>query len=184
MGVANLPLPTVNLKASPRERPREIFILAVLLNHPRLLDACAEDIAALEFSNAGLAAFRSRLLDLATGADPDAASLSAALAAAGLAEARDRILEMARRLPNWWSLAEESLVTDVETVWRQSVALQRKSGALHREFKSAASAFELDPSERTLAELLDIKARLSDLGDAEAAVEGFGAASGREGPAL
>ena len=47
-----------------------------------------------------------------------------------------------------------------------------------------ASALESDPSERNLARLLDIKASLADLGDAEAAVEGFGAASGREAPLL
>jgi DNA primase len=64
------------------------------------------------------------------------------------------------------------------------MTLQRKSGALHRELKSAALALESDPSERNLARLLDIKASLADLADAEAAVEGFGAASGRELPPL
>jgi DNA primase len=87
-------------------------------------------------------------------------------------------------MPNAWSVAEDAPPNDVETVLRQSMALQRKSGALHRELKSAASALESDPSERNLARLLDIKASLADLGDAEAAVEGFGSASGRELPPL
>ena len=82
-------------------------------------------------------------------------------------------------MPSGWCVAEGAPPSDVETVLRQSMALQRKSGALHRELKSAASALESDPSERNLARLLDIKASLADLGDAEAAVEGFGAASGR-----
>ena len=87
-------------------------------------------------------------------------------------------------MPNAWSVAEDAPLSDVETVLRQSMALQRKSGALHRELNSAASALESDPSERNLARLLDIKASLADLGDAEAAVEGFGLASGRELPPL
>ena len=183
-GLANLPLPPVRLAERTRERPRELFILAALLNHPRLIDAAAEEIAALEFAGASLAAFRTRLIDVAASAEPDAASLAAALAQAGLGDERARILEAARRMPNWWCISEESPPVDVEAVWRQSVALQRKSGALHRELKSAAAALESDPSERNLAHLLDIKASLADLGDAEAAIEGFGAASGRELPPL
>src|SRR5262249_49549655 len=135
-------------------------------------------------SSGALSAFRSRLLDIALAADPEPQTLSEALTAAGLADERMRILEAARRMPNAWSVAEKAVQGDVETVLRQSLALQRKSGALHRELKSAASALESDPSERNLARLLDIKASLADLGDAEAAVEGFGLASGRELPPL
>jgi DNA primase len=184
MGLANVPLPPVRLAERRREPQREIFILAGLLNHPRLIDAWADEVAALEFSSAELSGFRSRLLDIAPAADPMAQPLAEALAAAGLAGERARIIEAARRMPNAWSVAEDAPPADVETVLRQSMALQRKSGALHRELKSAASALESDPSERNLARLLDIKASLADLGDAEAAVEGFGLASGRELPPL
>ncbi len=183
-GVASLPMPPVRFAERRREPQRELFILAGLLNHPRLIDAWADEIAALEFSSGVLSAFRSRLLDIALAVDPEPQILSEALAAAGLAEERARILEAARRMPNAWSVAEGALPVDVETVLRQSMALQRKSGALHRELKSAASALESEPSERNLARLLDIKASLADLGDAEAAVEGFGSASGRELPPL
>jgi DNA primase len=183
-GLANMPLPPVRLSDRRRERPREVFILAALLNHPRLIDAAAEEIAALEFASETLAAFRTRLIDVAASAEPEAASLAVALAQAGLGAERERILEAARRMPNWWCLSANAPPVDVETVWRQSVALQRKSGALHRELKLAAAALESDSSERNLAHLLDIKASLADLGDAEAAIEGFGAASGRELPPL
>jgi DNA primase len=183
-GVASLPLPPVRQPERAREPQRELFILAGLMNHPRLIDAWADEIAALEFSSAALAAFRSRLLEAALAGEPEPQSLSEALAAAGLAEERARILAAARRMPSAWSIAQDAPPADVETVLRQSLALQRKSGALHRELKSAASALETDPSERNLARLLDIKASLSDLGDAEAAVEGFGLASGRSLPPL
>ena len=57
------PLPPVRRGERRHEPQREIFILAGLLNHPRLIDASADEIAALEFSAPALAAFRSRLLD-------------------------------------------------------------------------------------------------------------------------
>jgi DNA primase len=179
IGVARQPMPQIRLAERRAEPQREIFILAGLINHPRLIDAWAEEIAALEFSSPPLGAFRSRLLDVALAADQDAGSLAEALAAAGLSAERERILAAVRRMPSGWCVGETAQAVDVETGLRQSMALQRKSGALHRELKSAASALESDPSERNLARLLDIKASLADLGDAEAAVDGFGAASGR-----
>ena len=178
-GVANTPMPPIRLAERRMEPQREIFILAGLLNHPRLLDAWAEEVAALEFASPALSAFRSRLLDVALSVEPEAQALADALAAAGLAAERERILGFAQRMPSGWCIAETAQAADVDTVLRQSMALQRKSGALHRELKSAASALENEPSERNLARLLDIKASLADLGDAEAAVDGFGAASGR-----
>ena len=183
-GLASVPLPPVRLADRRREPQRELFILAGLLNHPRLIDAWADEIAALEFASPELSAFRSRLLDLALAGDPQAETLGEALAGAGLGGERARIVGAAQRMPNAWSVAEDAPAGDVETVLRQSMALQRKSGALHRELKLAAYALESDPSERNLARLLDIKASLADLGDAEAAVEGFGLASGRELPPL
>jgi DNA primase len=183
-GLASLPMPQGRLGERRRDPQRELFILAGLLNHPRLIDDWADEIAALEFSSSELSTFRSRLLDIALAADPRAETLADALGVAGLGEERARILGAAQRMPNAWSVAEDAPMRDVETVLRQSMALQRKSGALHRELNSAASALESDPSERNLARLLDIKASLADLGDAEAAVEGFGSASGRELPPL
>ena len=183
-GLAGVPMPQGRLGERRRDPQRELFILAGLLNHPRLIDDWADEIAALEFSSHELSAFRSRLLDIALAVDPRAETLAEALSVAGLGEERARILSAAQRMPNAWSVAADAPLSDVETVLRQSMALQRKSGALHRELNSAASALESDPSERNLARLLDIKASLADLGDAEAAVEGFGSASGRELPPL
>jgi len=128
-GVAHTPMPPIRLAERRPESQREIFILAGLLNHPRLIDAWAEEIAALEFSSSALAAFRSRLLDVALAADPEAGSLTQALAAAGLAAERERIVSLAGRMPSGWCIAESAVAIDVETGLRQSMALQRKSGA-------------------------------------------------------
>ncbi len=158
------------------------MILAVLIGHPQLLEGLWEEIAALEFSAPSLGGFRSRLLDCAPDALASADVLAEALGQAGHGAERERILGVASRMPNWWCLRAEAPRSDAETVLRQSLALQRKSGALHKELKWAAAALEADPSEQNLAKLLDIKASLADLANAEAAVEGFGAFAGRELP--
>jgi DNA primase len=180
---AHLPPPALGARKA-RESPREIAILAILLGHPHLLEAHGEEIAGLEWASAGLAAFRGRLLDLPIEALSTAEDLARALAERGEAEARERILAAASRMPNWWCLRAEGPASDAEHVLRQCLALQRKSGALHKECKSAEAALAADPTEQNLAKLLDIKASLADLADAEAAIEGFGELSGRKAPVV
>jgi DNA primase len=180
---AHLPPPTLGARKS-RESPREIAILAILLGHPRLLEAHGEEIAGLELTSAALAAFRGRLLDLPVEALASADDLARTLAERGEAEARERILAAASRMPNWWCLRAEGPASDAEHVLRQCLALQRKSGALHKECKSAEAALAAEPTEQNWAKLLDIKASLADLADAEAAIEGFGELSGRKAPAV
>jgi DNA primase len=184
VGVAGQPLPPPLSIGKPREAAREIMILAVLIGHPQLLETVWEEIAGLAFASSKLAAFRSRLLDFAPEAYADAEALANALANAGHGAERERILAAAARMPNWWCQRADAPRSDAETVLRQSLALQRKSGALHRELKLAASALEADPTDQNLARLLDIKASLADLADAEAAIEGFGALSGRDLPPI
>ena len=182
VGVAHAPLPASRLTLKAREPAREIIILTILICHPTLLEALWEDIAGLEFAAPSLAEIRSRMLDFAAEAYETSDALSAAFAQAGRAADRDRILAAAAQMPNWWCLRPEAPVSDAETVLRQCLALQRKSGALHKELKLAAAALEADPTEQNLAKLLDIKASLADLANAEAAVEGFGALTGRDLP--
>ena len=105
--------------------------------------------------------------------------MAEALESAGLAGERERILSLAAGMANWWCLRAEAETSDAEHVLRQTMALQRSSGALNRELKLAEQALAADPTEQNLARLLDIKANLADLANAEAAIEGFGDLSGR-----
>jgi DNA primase len=185
VGIAGAHLPPPGLAARrPREAPREIAIMAILVGHPDLLERHWEEIAQMEFASATLAAFRARLVDLPPEAYATSEALAAALAERGDGHERDRILAAAARMANWWCLRAEAPSSDAETVLRQGLALQRKSGALHREWKSAEAALAADPTEQNLARLLDIKAGLADLANAEAAIEGFGELSGRKEPAV
>jgi DNA primase len=51
--------------------------------------------------------------------------------------------------------------------------------ALNRELRSAETALAADGSEINLARLIDIREQLTALSGTEAAIEGFGVASGR-----
>jgi DNA primase len=168
-----------HLARRPSETPREIAILAVLLGHPSLLERHFEEVAAIEIAAPTLAAFRDKLLGLPEAAYGAADALAAALDAAGLGGERERILRLAGAMANWWCLRAEAETSDAEHVLRQTMALQRSSGALNRELRLAEQALAAHPSEQNLARLLDIKANLADLANAEAAIEGFGDLSGR-----
>ena len=183
VGFASAPLPPPGFSPKARrESPREIVILAALIGHPEFMERAFEEVAGLEFTSAALAHFHAELIDLAAEAHDGPEALAAALEARGAGEARSRILESAQRLPDWWALKPEAEASDAELVFRQCVALQRKTGTLHRELKSAQAALAADPTEQNFARLLDIKSSLADLASAEAAVDGFGELSGRKLP--
>ena len=187
-GLAEAPLPAhEKLARRSREPPREIVILAIALGHPALLEAHWEELAGLEFSGKRLAAFRDAVMN-ALSAGPQtqqsAAALAAALEAAGEGATRERILSLARKMPNWWCVRAEADGADAAEVMRQSLALHRRAGALNRELKLAERSLAAEPNERNFARLLDIKAHLADLAHAEAAIDGFGERSGRAPPAI
>jgi DNA primase len=186
LGLAGAALPVAprRLAARPRESQREIAMLAILLCHPGLCEKHVEEMARLEFVSSALAAFRDRLLSLPGEAFAGVEALASALEAAGLGADRERILSQAAGMANWWCLGPGAEVSDAEHVLRQTVALQRSSGALNKELKLAEQALAADPTEQNLARLRDIKANLADLANAEAAIEGFGSLSGRGSPPL
>jgi DNA primase len=186
-GFAASPLPTRhNLAGKPKESPRDIMILAIALNHPELLSRHIEEIAALDLSNAHLANFRDRLLASALESSSDPREFAAALEAADLGGECRRILDQAARMPVWWCLRPEADVSDADHVLRQTLALHRKARALNKELKLAEKALAVaaDPEadEQNFARLRDIKENISDLANAEAAIEGFGDLSGRGAP--
>jgi DNA primase len=176
---AALAAPAHRLASRPREAAREIAILAILIGHPELIERRIEEVAALELASQPLSGFRDRLLALPGEAFASAEALAGALAAGGLASERERILNLAAGMANWWCLRAEAELSDAEHVLRQTLALQRSSGALNRELKLAEQALAADATEQNLARLLDIKANLADLANAEAAIEGFGSLAGR-----
>jgi DNA primase len=180
MGFALEPLPQSRpLAGRPKDAPRDVLIVAIAINHPDLLARHAEEIAALELSSAGLAAFRDRLLNVAI--DLSEETLADGLAAAGLGAERDRLLTLAVRLPDWPRIRPEASQGDVEQVLRQTLALHRKTRALNKELKLAEKALAEDFNEQNFARLRDIRETLASLTGAEAVVEEHGDHSDPQG---
>jgi DNA primase len=186
--------PRVGLKEAPlapqtklaRKAPlpaREIMILSIALSHPALVESYCEELAATEFIGAGASKLRDALLAAPAGAMASPATLAEWLKGAGNAEGRDRILGLAEKMPNWWCMRPEAAPADAEQVLQQNLLLQQ-GPALHRELKLAVQAFEAEQSELNFARVVDIKAKLAELADAKAAIDGFGDGSGRATSAI
>jgi DNA primase len=163
--------------------PREALILLLLVNHPALIETYLEDIAALELLPPDALKFREKLLGFAGRQGLDHLEIKAELARCGL-EGFQHQLEALSALASHWYMDPQASNADAEEVLRQALTLHRKARALHRELQLAELALGKDDSELNLARLKDIQEQLSALAGMEAAVEGFGALSGRPSGSL
>jgi DNA primase len=161
---------------------REAEILLNLLNHPGLLAQHAEDLAEIEMIGRETQRMRAALVALASEHFADHVELRMALDRSGLHEAREAIESAAQ--PIVWALKPDAAENDASEVLRQALALHRRARALHRELKSAELALGENANEQNLARLREIQAELSGIEGREAAVEGFGLSSGRQGQSL
>jgi DNA primase len=163
---------------------REALILQVALNHPWLLHAHLEDLAAVEFRFAEAERVKVALIDIfAHEGAPDRESMAAELAQRGLAEPVGRI-EKAITTASVWGARPEAAPADVLMTWKQLIALHRQWHSLIKELKDAEQALGRESTEANYSWLQDVKARLSVIDGTEALVEGFGASSGRAGPSF
>ena len=168
--------------------PRDGLILLLLLNHPGLIGRHIEDLAEIAFSSAEAGALRDALLASAAAAhlsaqagdepSPDAPSLRAAVEGQGFGAILQQLDGMAAHASHWYTKAGAA-DADADEVLKQALSLHRRARRLHRELQLAELALGKDSSEANLGRLKDIQAQLSALGGIEAAVEGFGAQSGR-----
>ena len=185
VGLAEAPLPPQSkLGRKARAPRREIMILAIAVSHPSLLESHCEELAATEFAGPGLGAFRDALIAAPAEALASSAALAEWLNGAARGPEYERILAVAAKMPDWWCMRPEAAAADADLALRQSLALHRRAGALHRDLKLAERSLAAEPNELNLARLLDIKANLADLVDAEAAIDGFGDQSGRTSSAI
>lgn len=161
---------------------REAEILVILLNHPVLLSRHIEDLADIELTSREAGQLRAALTALAAESFADHVELRLAVDGAGLQPIREAV--EAAALPFPWSIKPEAADRDAEEVLKQALALHRRARALHRELKSAEIALGENANEQNLARLREIQAELSGIEGREAAVEGFGVSSGRQGQAL
>jgi DNA primase len=166
--------------------PREGLILLLLLNHPGLIGKYIEELAEIAFSSDKAEALHKALIDLSASMvaaepldkpSPDAACLRAAIEGQGFGPILEKLDAMAHA--SHWYLKAEAAEADADEALRQALSLHHRARTLHRELQLAEVALGKDPSEANLGRLKDIQAQLSALGGIEAAVDGFGAQSGR-----
>jgi len=156
---------------------REALILLILLNHPTLIGAHAEDLAQLDLASPEARRLRDFLIRHG-GEIADAEELAAALDAARFEPVRRRLQNLTA-LSSLWSVRPDASDADSEATLKQALVLHRRFGALHTELQKAEAALAREASEHNLAKLRDIQAQLSALEGTEAVIEGFGEASGR-----
>ncbi len=97
---------------------------------------------------------------------------------AGLAPFHARLEGMVAHA-NLWSVQPEAATADAAATLRQALSLHHKVWALNKELRVIEGRLAVDPNEEDAARLADIQTQLSTLDGTEAALEGFGAMSGR-----
>jgi DNA primase len=158
---------------------RERLIVLTLINHPQLLDPFFDEFANIDFSVRALDSLRRELLDVAAlrGAlDRDA--LKDHFSSRGFGPELARLETQAKRL-NEWFLSAGAALDDARTGLSQMIALHRKHVTLVRELKAAEALFASEPTEANLARLNEVREQANSEEGREAAIQGFGAASGR-----
>ncbi len=162
--------------------PREAMIMLIVLAHPVLVEEQGEDLVNLEFDAPEMTSLRDNILDLVHDDVGSAVALRSALLEAGFAGVLARLDRAGAS--SMWYVQPEAAPQDAGAVLRQALTLHHKARALHRELLSAEAALASDASEPNMARMRDIQEQLSALVGTEAAVDGFGALSGRLGSAL
>ncbi|WP_442754596.1 DNA primase [Methylocystis sp. JAN1] len=158
--------------------PRDALILLILMNHPEVLAAEVEEVAGLDFGSSEAAALRDTLVRWTEAGGGERAELQRALEEAGLGGVASRLEGMVAHAA-LWSVRPEAAPSDAAESLRQALVLHRRSWALNKELRAVEARLAESSSEQDLARLRDIQAQLTALDGAEAAVEGFGASSGR-----
>jgi len=158
--------------------PRDALILLILMNHPDVLAAHVEEAAGLEFASNEALALRDALVRWTEAGGGERAELVQALEAAGLGGVAARLEGMVAHAA-LWSVRPDAAPADAAESLRQALVLHRRSWALNRELRAVEARLAESCSEQDLARLRDIQTQLSALDGAEAALEGFGASSGR-----
>jgi DNA primase len=158
---------------------REALIAHTLLNHPWLLEAYPEEISAISFQNARLAGLRDDMLNLMS--SDKALDFEALHTQLKTSESGAVLVQVERAITHKsdWFAEPGASRSDVETGWRQILALHRKSVELGRELEAAQQAFQDEGSESAEKRLFDIARQLSNLEGMEASIEGYGEDSDR-----
>ncbi|KAF2991246.1 DNA primase [Methylocystis sp. MJC1] len=158
--------------------PRDALILLILMNHPEVLAAQVEEVAGLEFASTEASTLRDALVRWTEAGGGERADLLQGIEESGLSGSASRLEGMVAHAA-LWSVRPEASPADAAESLRQALVLHRRFWALNKELRAVEARLAENSSEQDLARLRDIQTQLSALDGAEAALEGFGASSGR-----
>jgi DNA primase len=159
-----------SLKQSPLVRgpalslgARESLILLTLLSHPWLLEAYSEEIADLHLSAPPLDELRKAIIGVHIERETlDSEQLRTQLNDMGFGAIVARVESAITHKSDWFAEPDAS-PQEVETGWRQVLALHRKALDLEQELAAAERAFRDDVTDENAYErLVDIRHQLSD----------------------
>jgi DNA primase len=172
--LADSPLVRVQPLGLPR---REALLLLTVLNHPWLIEAFLEDIAAIQFEAAPLQQLRDRILHIYYEQNPlDNDRLRNQLEKSGQANLLAQVKHAITHNSDWDTQPSTSH-DDVLKGWRHRLAMHRKAVELKRELESAVQAYANDPTEQNYLRLQDLSLQLHNADGAEASTEGYGTSS-------
>ncbi|NOU07084.1 MAG: DNA primase, partial [Hyphomicrobiaceae bacterium] len=152
---------------------REALLVLSLLNHPWLIEAYSEDIAAIDFAHKGMAGLRDALLETLVGEETSDAPLDSAGIRAHLhAVGQDRLIALIERTMTHRSDKFAAIDVDRATVdagWRHILAMHRREVELKRALSAAQSAYDADQSEDNYARIIELNRLMTKRVDLEEA---------------
>lgn len=177
-----------------QEQPtlRESVLALTIVNHPQLLEQEYDEIAAIDYDNAGLQRLWSSLLTAVAelGSALSREQLIARLDSLGHGETL-RALDQQIRNARLWIATEIAAPEDAREAYRQALSLYKGARALKRQRmeleREVAEATEADDGERIeqlINALHEVQLEVVRMENQEAIIDGFGVMSGRvRGPA-
>jgi len=162
---------------------REQLLILAMVNHPKLLARLHEEIAELPLTSVELDKLRCEILTVASaGGDLDTDALRRHLIASNVGSILARLDGNRTLRAHWWAMPSAALV-DVEQGWRHVLGRQRRVIDLKAEVERATVLLEQDTSDENFQRFLALTREMAAAEGDEAAIEGFGIASGR-GPSI
>ncbi len=165
---------------------REAVMLVTMVNHPVLLDDYFDAIEHMNLPHPDLRRLHAALLDaMAHGVPHEREALIASFATAGVGDAWDRAVALARKAREWTAL-EDAAIDDVREGFGQAIALYSRVRELREQRASVQQALaeatergEEQSCQHLLHVLNTISIDIANMERLEALVEGFGVSSGR-----
>ena len=153
--------------ADSRPSSREALLVGTLLNHPWLIEAQAEAVAAMDLESAALRRLRDALLDmLSENISLDRVQIRSQLERLSLDKVVD-LVERARTHRSDRFSEPDADAGEVESGWRHTLALHERQSGLRQALVAAERDWNEQGSEDALARIVEIQHQLASPEDIE-----------------